>query len=251
MPFDKAAYHNLERRFSAQVDKDRAHTIERAVRGGGVYLPCVEPESWVDYVIVGMEPSFGWAKSVEDAKKKIQKGFRNFAHSGRKLSGKESDTLSLLILSMDRYLLKPGLTCHMTDVSKGAMPVTVAALDRDRRYEEWYPLLLEEIAIVGKPGAPVIAIGKKVELFLRRHGLQRGTGRPLYAIPHYSMQASASWKRVAERHSEEFEAFNTAEFEEGRRWAANLSRAKRSLVFAYKRQFRTIAQRQAVPTAYP
>ena len=46
--------------------------------------------------------------------------------------------------------------------------MSVAALDRDRRYEEWYPLLLEEIAIVGKPGGPVIAIGKKVGTFLRQ-----------------------------------------------------------------------------------
>ena len=85
------------------------------MKGWGVYLPSVEPESWVDYVIVGMEPSFGWANSIEDAQKKIQKGFRNFALSGRKLSGKESDTLSLLLLSIDRYLLQPGQTCHMTE----------------------------------------------------------------------------------------------------------------------------------------
>ena len=84
LPLDKNAYHNLERLFEAQVDRDKAHAIERIVQGWGVYLPCVEPESWVDYVIVGMEPSFGWANSIEDAQKKIQKGFRNFALSGRK-----------------------------------------------------------------------------------------------------------------------------------------------------------------------
>ena len=151
MPYDETAYHNLERLFKAQIDSDKAHAIERVVRGWGVYLPCVQPESEVDYVIVGMEPSFGWADSIEDAEKKVQEGFRNFSLSGRELSGKESDTLSLFLLSIDRFLLQRGQTCHLTDVSKGAMPVSVAALDRDRRYEEWYPLLLEEIAIVGKP----------------------------------------------------------------------------------------------------
>ena len=79
MPLDKTAYHNLERLFEAQVDRDKAHAIERIVQGWGVYLPCVEPESWVDYVIVGMEPSFGWANSIEDARKKVQGGFRNFS----------------------------------------------------------------------------------------------------------------------------------------------------------------------------
>ena len=240
LPLDKNAYHNLERLFEAQVDRDKAHAIERIVQGWGVYLPCVEPESWVDYVIVGMEPSFGWANSIEAARKKVQEGFRNFSLSGRTLSGKESDTLSLFLLSIDRFLLQPGQTCHMTDVSKGAMPVTVAALDRDRRYEEWYPLLLEEIAIVGKPGAPVIAIGKQVEEFLQRYDLQRETSRPLYAVPHYSKQASASWKRGAEKDPGDFEAFETAEFGEGSRWAADLSRAKKQLVFAYRKQFEVI-----------
>ena len=240
MPLDRTAYRNLERLFEAQVDRDKAHAVERVVQGWGVYLPCVEPESWVDFVIVGMEPSFAWANSIEDARDKIQGGFRNFSHSGRKLSGKESDTLSLFLLSIDRYLLQPGQTFHITDVSKGAMPVSVAALDRDRRYEEWYPLLLEEIAIVGKPDAPVIAIGKQVEAFLQRHDLQRETSRPLFGVRHYSMQASSSWKREAERDPRGFEAFEAAEFGEASRWAADLSSAKKQLVFAYKKQFEAI-----------
>ena len=56
------------------------------------------------------------------------------------------------------------------------MPVAAAALDRERRYEEWYPFLLDEIAIVGKPGAPVIAIGRYVEKFLGQQGLREKTG---------------------------------------------------------------------------
>ena len=61
MPLDTTTYHNLERRFRAQVDRDKAHAIERVVQSGGVYLPCKEPEDLVDYLIVGMEPSFAWA----------------------------------------------------------------------------------------------------------------------------------------------------------------------------------------------
>ena len=194
MPLDKTAYHNLERLFRAQVEKDKAHAIERVVQGWGVYLPCEEPKNQVDYIIVGMEPSFGWAESIEHAEKKIAEGFRNF---GRPDNDRES--LALFMISIARFLCQAGETYHLTDVSKGAMPVTVAALDRDRRYEEWYPLLLEEIAIVGKPGAPVIAIGKKVETFLQKRDLKGKTGRPLYAVPHYSMQASATWKAEAGR----------------------------------------------------
>ena len=74
MPIDKTAYHNLERLFRSQVEKDKVHVIERVVQGWGVYLPCVEPESQVDFVFVGMEPSFGWADSIKDAGKEDRRG---------------------------------------------------------------------------------------------------------------------------------------------------------------------------------
>ena len=120
------------------------------------------------------------------------------------------------------------------------MPVTVAALDRDRRYEEWYPLLLEEIEIVGKPSAPVIAIGKKVEAFLKQRDLKDVTGRPLHAVQHYSFQASAYFKREAEKDPAGFEVFKKLEFSENSRWAPSLSLAKQRLIFAYKKQFQEI-----------
>ena len=235
MPLDKAAYHNLERLFRAQVEKDKAHAIERVVQGWGVYLPCEEPENQVDYIIVGMEPSFKWAEGVEHAEKKITGGFRNFGWPDN-----DREPLALFLRSIKRFLCQAGETYHLTDVSKGAMPVTVAALDRARRYEEWYTLLQEEIAIVGKPGAPVIAIGKYVETFLQQRDLKGNTGRPLYAIQHYSLNASAYYKQEADRDPEGFEAFKNTEFDEGSRWAADLSLAKKQLVFAYKKQFEAI-----------
>ena len=175
MTFDRSAYENLERRFRAQVDRDKAHAIERVVQGWGVYLPRMEPTSQVDYILVGgMEPSFNWARNVEEGEERVGNGT---AQNYGELPTQRKDPLTLLILAMKRYLCRPGETYHMTDVSKGAMPGTVAALDADRRYGEWYPLLLEEIAIVGKPGGPVIAIGGKVRKFLHRRGF-RGGGRP-------------------------------------------------------------------------
>ena len=235
MPIDNTAYHNLEQLFRAQVEKDKAHAIERVVQGWGVYLPCAEPKSQVDYIFVGMEPSFGWANSIEHAEKKIEEGMRNFARPNN-----DTDPLELFILSIKRFLCQQGETYHLTDVSKGAMPVTVAALDRDRRYEEWYPLLLEEIQIVGKTGTPVIAIGRKVEEFLKKRDFEGETNRPLHAVQHYSLQASAYFKREAEKDPEGFEAFKKSEFSESIRWAPDLSPAKRRLIFAYKKQFERI-----------
>ena len=235
MPIDRTAFHNLERLFRAQVEKDREHSIERVVQGCGVYLPCVEPKGQVDYVFVGMEPSFGWANGIEHAEKKIAEGMRNFARSGN-----DKEPLSLFILSIKRFLCQQGGTYHLTDVSKGAMPVTVAALDRNRRYEEWYPLLLREIEIVGKPSAPVIAIGKKVEAFLKKRDLDGTTGRSLQAVPHYSPQASGFYKIEAENDREGFKAFKKTEFGENNRWEPDLSPTKKRLVFAYKKRFEAI-----------
>lgn len=235
MPLDKIAYRNLEQQFRAQVERDRAHIIERVVQNWGVYLPCKEPKNQVDYILVGMEPSFGWAKCIRDAEKKIACGFRNFSRPSN-----HTDPLALFMFSIERFLCQPGETYHLTDVSKGAMPVTVAALDRDRRYEEWYPLLLDEIEILGKSGAPVIAIGKKVETFLRKCKLQHRTGRSLYRVVHYSRQASRHWKAAAEGDYGGFKAFNNREFGEDRTWAADISLAKKQLVFAYKKKFEAI-----------
>ena len=242
MPINKTKYHDLERLFKAQVEKDKGHAIERVVKGWGVYLPCEEPENLVDYIFVGMEPSFGWADSIEHAEQKIAKGFRNFGLPADYRDTLTKENLFLFRLSIERFLCQPGENYHLTDVSKGAMPITVAALDRERRYEEWYPLLLKEIAIVGKPGAPVIAIGKKVEDFLQQIDLKGNTGRPLFSVPHYSLQAARHFKEEAEKDPEGFDLFKKAEFSEGSRWAADLSLAKKQLVFTYMKQFKMIQE---------
>ena len=232
IPIDKAAYYNLEQRFRAQVDRDRVHAIERVVEGWGVYLPCAEPTNQVDYLFVAMEPSFNWAGSIEAAEKKIENGFRNFAGPYN-----PSSTLALFICSIKRFLCRSGESYHLTDVSKGAMPGYVADIDRDRRYEDWFPLLLEEIEIVSKPGTPVIAIGREVERFLRRSDLKGKTGRPSFFVPHYSMQAAGYFRREAEKDPKGFEEFEKTEFGAGTRWPTDLSLAKKRLVFSYKKRF--------------
>ena len=105
MPLDKTAYDDLERLFTAQVERDKAHVMERVVQGCGIYLPCKEPESQADYIIVGMEPSFGWANGIEDAGKKIAEGFRNFGRPS-----KQKEPLALFMLSIERFLCQPGET---------------------------------------------------------------------------------------------------------------------------------------------
>ena len=239
MPLDETEYSSLEQRFRDQVIRDRSRVTQWVVKKGlGVYLPCKKPKNMVDYILVGMEPSFGWADSVEDGEKKVEEGAMNFGAFTPSDDAKAP--LDLLKLSIERFLCQPGETYHLTDVSKGAMPVAMADIDREQRYEEWYPLLLEEIEIVGKPRAPIIAIGKLVQNFLQQSDLEGKTGRPLHAVLHYSYQAARYWKTEAEGDPEGFKAFKKAEFGNGRRWAKDLSIAKMQLIFTYKKQFEAI-----------
>ena len=188
MPLDETEYSSLEQRFRDQVIRDRSRVIQWVVKKGlGVYLPCKKPKDMVDYIFVGMEPSFGWADSVEDGEKKVEAGATNFGAFTPPDDAKAP--LDLLRLSIERFLCRPGETYYLTDVSKGAMPVAMADIDREQRYEEWYPLLLEEIDIVGKPSALIIAIGKQVHNFLQQNDLEGKTGQPLHAVLHYSYQA--------------------------------------------------------------
>ena len=79
MPLDETEYSSLEQRFRDQVIRDRSRVIQWVEKKGlGVYLPCKKPKDMVDYIFVGMEPSFGWADSVEDGEKKVEEGAMNF-----------------------------------------------------------------------------------------------------------------------------------------------------------------------------
>ena len=98
MPLDKTRYCRLERSFKEQVEKDKVHAIERVKQVGRVYLPCQEPEGQVDYIFVGMEPSFNWARNI-DAEAKIAEGFRNFRRPND-----DKHPLALFICSIERFL---------------------------------------------------------------------------------------------------------------------------------------------------
>ena len=236
MRLDENAFSNLEQEFRDQVIRDRLLVIQWVVKiGMGVYLPSEKPKHIVDYIFVGMEPSFGWANSVEDGEKMVEDGFTNF-----RTSEDAKSTLHLLELSIDRFLLGCGETYHLTDLSKGAMPVKIAASDREHRYKVWYPLLLKEIDVVGKPGASIIAIGKKVGKFLRQNDLEGNTDRRLHDVSHYSKSNTKYWKMEAEKDPEGFEAFKKLEFGEKGRWAKDLTLPKEQLVFTYYKQFKGI-----------
>lgn len=175
--------------------------LEDRMRGlaeaeGNVYLPNPSPKGPVDYVLICMEPSFGkWAGgSEEEARKRVDAGFRNF------LNG--MDTM-LLHFSVRKFLCNPGQTYHITDFSKGAMHVDRAAHGRAERYARWYSSLKDELELTSKPSAKVIAIGKQVHDQLNRSGY----ARPVTPTIHYSSLAGKARTDGLAGHEDKLDKF--------------------------------------------
>jgi hypothetical protein len=142
-----------------------------------------------------MEPSLSrWAKTHEAALENIAKGFRNFSWSLEDF---------ILHTAARRYLCGPGQTYHLTDLSKGAMMVERASVDRSARYARWYKLLQQEIEVVAKPAATFFAVGQAVHKELRRLGFTR----PLISVMHYSGQAGRTRKTATASLEAEFRDF--------------------------------------------
>lgn len=181
-------YQRLEKEMQRQAEAD-----------GAIFLPNVEPDRPVDYIFICMEPSLvRWARdSPACAKARVEAGFRNFL---------PSDDVALLHFCIQKYLhCRPG-HYHITDVSKGAMKVQDAGREREARWDNWFPLLQEEIKLLAAPHARLVAVGSKVHCFLER----KSPDRDLRKIIHYSpLAASARITGVAGKQSK-FDAFKNS-----------------------------------------
>jgi hypothetical protein len=179
-----AAYRELEGRMKVLAEAD-----------GDVFLPNPEPEGPVQYVLICMEPSLGWwARSADQAKSKIEAGFRNFLFSIEDF---------ILHYCTRRYLCGPGERYHITDFSKGAMLVDHAGLARVQRYGRWYALLQEEIDLVATPNAGIVAVGNVVFQHLKRQRFPRAFKR----VIHYSGQAARARNDEVVGNEDSFQAF--------------------------------------------
>jgi hypothetical protein len=180
----RAAYRALEAHMKALAEAD-----------GDVFLPNPEPLGPVAYVFVCMEPSLGrWARSADEARAKVEAGFRNF------LSSIEDFILHFCI---QQYLCAPTQRYHITDLSKGAMLVTRAGVARTQRYDRWYGLLVEELDLVATPGARIFTVGNAVTRHLERHVFPR----PFTKVIHYSGLAARARAAGIIGHEDRFEEF--------------------------------------------
>ena len=185
----RTAYRELEARM-----KEFAETETE----GNVFLPNPEPLGPVEYVFVCMEPSLGgWARSADEAKSKVEAGFRNF------LSSIEDFILHFCI---QQYLCAPMQRYHITDLSKGAMLVQQAGIERPQRYDRWYGLLVEELELIAKPGARIFAVGNVVG----RHLERRAFPKPFTKVIHYSGLAARARAAGIVGHEDTFEEFKSS-----------------------------------------
>jgi len=177
----RTAYGGIETRMRNLAETD-----------GDVFLPNPEPSGSVEYVFICMEPSLGgWARSAGEARAKVEAGFLNFITSMEDF---------LLHFSIREYL---GGTYHITDLSKGAMPVRRAGVARTERYDRWYGLLLEEVDLVEAPGAVIFTVGRAVA----RHLALRGFPRQFRTLLHYSGLAARARSAGVVGHEDAFEQF--------------------------------------------
>jgi len=168
-----------------------------------IFIPFIVPYSPVDYIFICMEPSFGpWAKNREDAENKLRDGHINF------LDGYNA---MILHYAIRNYLCKNGQSYYITDLAKGSMLVKDANVNRIARYKNWYPILLEEINLVGTTDVKVFTVGTAVTSFIESQDFSR----KITPLIHYSQVAVRHWDKIAQQHKESFETFqNTVSHED-------------------------------------
>ncbi|MDD5591588.1 MAG: hypothetical protein PHY18_06685 [Dehalococcoidales bacterium] len=188
--------------YSSLIKKFRNH----AKSEGTFYLPNpIVPKERADYILIGMEPSFGrWAKGKNPVERSkvaqgfLNKGFKNFAFTIEDF---------IMHYCTRTYLCSESETYYVTDLSKGAMLTKDAGKNRSTRYLSWYPLLLDEIKSISKKRVKLIALGKSVYDFLMKQKCRVKTGCNLYYVPHYSNQASWVWNKFISNNAYERNEF--------------------------------------------
>ena len=155
-------------------------------------MPNFTPSGPVDYILIAMEPSTGVAGGHEG---QASEPPLNFSWSVEDF---------ILHYCVREYLCSGGETYHLTDLSKGSMTVRDAERHRRERYQKWYPLLQEELALLQKHGKTrLIAVGKVMGNFLSNSGLCERVEWVL----HYSGVAAGHRKKAIQPWVEGFEEF--------------------------------------------
>ena len=220
------AYRELECKFKARVDLDKhIHGIE------SLFLPNVEPTGQVDYVLVGMEPGLN-GMDLDTAREKVAAcEFENWGRCPQKYT---------LVFAVWKYLCgKDKTKYYFTDLAHGAMKAGSKGTNDRAKYRRWFPLFEEELGLVAKPDAKIIAIGHTARDFLTRAGIHGYAG----VVSHPSRNALSSAGREISANRECWDKFfldtaskDTDQFPT----KVNKTLAQQKLVFDYMIRFERI-----------
>ena len=224
------AYRELEDKFRWMVGKDAiCHGIE------SVFLPNVKPTGQVDYVLVGMEPGLN-GMDLEIARKKI--AVCEFENWGR------YPQTNTLVFAVWKYLCDEDKTkYYFTDLAHGAMNGGSKGAKDRARYERWYPLFEEELALFAKPNAKIISIGLTASKFLAEKGLHGHAGM----VAHPSSLALGHAGKEIPAHKERWKQFlPDADPKDTDQWPARVNKtlAQQKLVFDYMIRFERIRNQE-------
>lgn len=241
-------YAALEDEFRGQIKQDNEWFKSKGMQRS-YYLPNIEPEGPADFILVGMEPSGSADESDPSLCHEKPVCPRNFSCSIEDF---------ILHFCIRKYLFADKQTYHITDVAKGGMPTQQAHKTAGKRWEEWYPLLCQELKLVAKPDAPVIAVGKGVGDFLKRKETRDYKG----SLLHFSNNANIARTIAPQLLYEQYKEFSTTlrwddvvhnasdvmkggEFDKWRsqtlqRLKRGESESRKMLMFTYKCQFDAI-----------
>ena len=156
------AVEELNRKFKKRVKADN----EGWPALDSHFLRVNPPKIPVDYVLVGSEPS------LIGVKNHLKDGIHNFPGCPR------CEPLHYVV---NRYLCDGTGSYYLTDIAKGA----ISGGPRQgsfKRYDQWYDLLREELRLVAKPSAVIIAFGSHAGRYLAERRLEGYAGM----IRHYS-----------------------------------------------------------------
>ena len=183
-------YLELSKKFEDQVVRDNKYHNEQSL-----FLPNVTPTEPVDFILIGAEPSKGnWCPNDTDGRLAIEFGFRNFRGCWE---------CTELHHCIHKYLCQGQGTFYLTDLAKGAIRGHNDKKKKWLKYERWYDLLIEELALVAKPDATIISIGGTTAHFLNTKGLHGHVG----TVPHYSKSTRNHGKYIPV-YKEQWEKFN-------------------------------------------
>ena len=176
--------------FLEQYENLQNQWRQLATDRGRQYLKYLAPRAPVDFVLVGKMTSI----SKTDAAKTLPGKFPRVGPPGYNLMISMGDLI--LNYGAHRHLCRPGERYYLTDLGKCAVPPHEAkGRTLHEEFTAWYPMLLDELALVAKPGATVIPIGSAAGAFL--HAQPGFPYRLTTSILHWSRAAVSAAKMAS------------------------------------------------------